>query len=122
MARPQCARAIEEATGVPPHRYRGAGGEYDQKAADEIRRMGYKIAGFSVNADAGATLSRAAVRDRLPHVKEGDVTIAHMNRPASDTGEGMSDGSIELLRRGLVFLRLDQVDLTEKKNGTTGRR
>jgi peptidoglycan/xylan/chitin deacetylase (PgdA/CDA1 family) len=116
------ARAIEEATGVPPHWYRGAGGEYDQKAADEIRRIGYKIAGFSVNADAGATLSRAAVRDRLRHVKGGDVIIAHMNRPASDTAEGMSDGLIELLRRGLVFVRLDQVDLTETRNGTSGHR
>ena len=116
------ARAIEEATGVPPHWYRGAGGEYDQEAADAIRRMGYKIAGFSVNADEGATLSRAAVRDRLRHVKGGDVILAHMNRPASDTAEGLSDGLIELLRRGLVFVRLDQVDLTETGNGTAKRR
>lgn len=65
------ARAIEKATGVPPHWYRGATGEYDQNAADEIRRMDYKIAGFSVNADAGATLSRTAVRDRLRHVMGG---------------------------------------------------
>lgn len=116
------ARAIEEATGVPPHWYRGAGGEYDQAAADEIRRMGYKIAGFSVNADAGATLSRVAVRDRLRHVKGGDVILAHMNRPASATAEGMSDGLIELLRRGLVFVRLDQVDLIESDRATSKRR
>ena len=107
------ARAIEKATGVPPHWYRGATGEYDQKAADEIRRMGYEIGGFSVNADAGATLSRAAVQDRLRHVRAGDVIIAHMNKPSSDTAEGMSSGLIELLRRGLVFVRLDQVQLTE---------
>jgi peptidoglycan/xylan/chitin deacetylase (PgdA/CDA1 family) len=113
MARSQCARAIEKATGVPPHWYRGATGEYDQKAADEIRRMDYKIAGFSVNADAGATLSRTSVRDRLRHVIAGDVIIAHMNKPSSDTAEGMSAGLIELLRRGLVFVRLDQVQLTE---------
>ena len=47
----QGARAVERATGVPPHWYRGATGQYDQQAADEIRRMGYKIAGFSVNFD-----------------------------------------------------------------------
>jgi peptidoglycan/xylan/chitin deacetylase (PgdA/CDA1 family) len=107
------ARAIEKATGVPPHWYRGATGEYDQEAADEIRRMGYEIGGFSVNADAGATLGRAAVQDRLRHVRAGDVIIAHMNKPSSDTAEGMSSGLIELLRRGLVFVRLDQVQLTE---------
>ena len=114
------ARAIEQATGVPPHWYRGATGEYDQQAADEIRRMGYGIAGFSVNADAGATLSRAAVRDRLRHVRAGDVIIAHMNKPSSDTAEGMSAGLIELLRRGLVFVRLDQVQLTD--TGTSRQR
>jgi peptidoglycan/xylan/chitin deacetylase (PgdA/CDA1 family) len=116
------AQAIEEATGVAPHWYRGATGQYDQKAADEIRRMGYKIAGFSVNADAGATLNRAAVQDRLRHVKGGDVIIAHMNKPASDTAEGMSTGLIELLRRGLVFVRLDQVNLTDTLNGAAGHR
>lgn len=116
------ARAIEEATGVAPHWYRGATGEYDQQAADEIRRMGYKIAGFSVNADAGATLNRAAVQDRLRHVRGGDVIIAHMNKPASGTAEGMSTGLIELLRRGLVFVRLDKVDLTDTPKGTVGRR
>lgn len=112
------ARAIEAATGVPPHWYRGATAEYDQQAADEIRRMGYKIAGFSVNADAGATLNRAQIIERLRHVKGGDVIIAHMNKPASDTAEGLSAGLTELLRRGLVFVRLDEVDLTEVKDSS----
>jgi peptidoglycan/xylan/chitin deacetylase (PgdA/CDA1 family) len=116
------ARAIENATGVPPHWYRGATAEYDQQAADEIRRMDFKIAGFSVNADEGASLNRAAVLDRLRNVKGGDVIIAHMNKPASDTAEGMSTGLITLLRRGLVFVRLDQVDLTDTRSGTFGHR
>jgi peptidoglycan/xylan/chitin deacetylase (PgdA/CDA1 family) len=110
------ARAVEQATGVAPHWYRGATAEYDQAAADEIRRLGFKIAGFSVNADAGATLSRTAVAERLRHVKGGDVIIAHMNKPASDTAEGLSVGLLELLRRGLVFVRLDQVDLIDTPN------
>jgi peptidoglycan/xylan/chitin deacetylase (PgdA/CDA1 family) len=107
------ARAIEHATGVPPHWYRGAAAEYDQQAADEIRRMGYKIAGFSVNADAGATLRRQQILAQLRHVHSGDVIIAHMNKPHSDTAEGLSTGLIEILRRGLVFVRLDEVDLAE---------
>jgi peptidoglycan/xylan/chitin deacetylase (PgdA/CDA1 family) len=107
------AKAVEAATGVAPHWYRGATAEYDQTASDEIRRMGYKIAGFSVNADSGATLSRRAVAERLRQVKGGDVIIAHMNKPASDTAEGLSVGLLELLRRGLVFVRLDQVELID---------
>jgi len=110
------ARAIEQVTGVPPHWYRGATGEYDQQASDEIRRMGYKIAGFSVNADAGATLKRQQIIEQLRHVHGGDVIIAHMNKPASDTAEGLSTGLIEILRRGLVFVRLDEVDLVEIQN------
>jgi peptidoglycan/xylan/chitin deacetylase (PgdA/CDA1 family) len=107
------AQAVEAATGVAPHWYRGATGEYDQKSADEIRRLGFKIAGFSVNADAGATLSQAVIEQRMRHVQPGDVVIAHMNKPDSDTAEGLAPSLIALVRRGLVFVRLDQVELKQ---------
>ena len=107
------AKAIEAATGVPPHWYRGATAVYDQAASDEIRRMGFKIAGFSVNADAGATLNQVQIIERLKHVKGGDVIIAHMNKPAGSTAEGLSVGLLDVLRRGLVFVRLDAVDLVD---------
>lgn len=111
------ARAIEAAAGMAPHRYRGATAEYDQRAEDEIRRMGCRIAGFSVNADAGATLNRSDIVERLHQVRGSDVIIAHMNKSSSDTAEGLSAGLIKLLRRGLVFVRLDEVELTEVKAG-----
>ena len=107
------ARAITEMIGVPPHWYRGATAEYDPQAITEIKAIGYKIAGFSLNADAGATLSKRAIEDRLKHVKNGDVIIAHMNKPASDTAEGLSSGLIQLLKNGFIFVRLDNVDLQE---------
>lgn len=109
----QGALAVEHHMGVPSHWYRGATGQYDQQASDEIRRLGYKIAGFSVNADAGATLGRQQIVERLRHVQAGDVILAHMNKPRSDTAEGLSAGLIELLRRGFVFVRLDQVELRD---------
>jgi peptidoglycan/xylan/chitin deacetylase (PgdA/CDA1 family) len=105
------ARAIEAVIGIAPHWYRGATAVYDAQAIDEIGRMGYRIAGFSVNADAGATLREGAIIDRLTHVQTGDVIIAHMNKPASDTAEGLSVGLKALLDRGFVFVRLDQGDL-----------
>ena len=107
------ARAIEVATGIAPHWYRGATAEYDLQASDEIARMHYKIAGFSVNADAGATLPRSAIVGRLRQVKGGDVIIAHMNKPAGDTAEALALGLTELHQRGLIFVRLDQVELRE---------
>ena len=107
------ARAVEAVTGVAPRWYRGATAEYDNQAVDEITKLGYKIAGFSVNADAGATLSKASIEERLSHVKSGDVIIAHMNKPTSDTAEGLSVGLLHLLRNGFAFVRLDQVDLQQ---------
>ncbi len=107
------ARAIQEAIGIAPHWYRGATAEYDQAAIAEIEKMGYKIAGFSVNADAGATLSKVAIEDRLRRIKPGDVIIAHMNRPQSDTAEGLSTSLRYLQDRGFVFVRLDRVVLKQ---------
>jgi peptidoglycan/xylan/chitin deacetylase (PgdA/CDA1 family) len=107
------ARAVESMIGVAPHWYRGATGIYDPKAIEEIGRLGYKIAGFSINADSGATLSTAAIQKRLSHVKAGDVIIAHMNKPESDSAEGLAAGLVQLIGKGLVFVRLDRVELRE---------
>src|SRR5256885_4473058 len=52
------ANAIANATGVRPHWYRGAAAIYDEQALGAIAALGYRVAGFSVNADAGATLPR----------------------------------------------------------------
>lgn len=107
------ARAVEQATGTAPHWYRGATAEYDPQAIREIGELGYKIAGFSVNADNGATLKKATIERRLARVKAGDVILAHMNKPASDSAEGLAVGLAKLLKSGFVFVRLDQVELRE---------
>ena len=113
------ALAIQAATGIAPRWYRGATAVYDAQAIGEIGRLGYRIAGFSVNADAGATLGKGAIVERLAHVRAGDVIIAHMNKPASDSAEGLAVGLKALLDRGFVFVRLDQADL-ELVSGKAG--
>jgi peptidoglycan/xylan/chitin deacetylase (PgdA/CDA1 family) len=114
-------RAIEQIIGVTPHWYRGATAEYDPLAIEEIGKLGYKIAGFSVNADAGATLKRVAIEERLKYVRSGDVIIAHMNKPASDSAEGLAVALAALRRAGFVFVRLDQVEL-EVVSDTAGKK
>jgi peptidoglycan/xylan/chitin deacetylase (PgdA/CDA1 family) len=109
------AKAVERATGIAPHWYRAATGVYDEAALVEIRKLGFKVAGFSINADSGATLSKASILKRLRKTQGGDVIIAHMNKPDSDTAQGLSEGLPEMLRRGLVFVRLDQVELKESR-------
>lgn len=100
------ADAVKAATGTAPHWYRGATGEYDPEALKAIEAMGYKVAGFSVNADNGATLAKKQIVRRLKKVRSGDIIIAHLNKPASDTGEGMAEGLQLLLDEGFRFVTL----------------
>jgi peptidoglycan/xylan/chitin deacetylase (PgdA/CDA1 family) len=105
------AEAVAAATGIAPRWYRGATAAYDPQALAAIAAMGYRVAGFSVNADAGATLGRGAIAARLKEVKPGDIIIAHMNKPASDTAEGLFDGLKVLLARGFRFVKLGELDV-----------
>jgi peptidoglycan/xylan/chitin deacetylase (PgdA/CDA1 family) len=105
------AVAVEAVTGNTPHWYRGATAEYDPKALQVIVAMGYKVAGFSINADAGATLKHEAIVARLNAVKPGDIIIAHMNKPGSDTAEGLASGLKSLLVRGFHFVTLREMDV-----------
>jgi peptidoglycan/xylan/chitin deacetylase (PgdA/CDA1 family) len=100
------ADAVKAATGTAPRWYRGATGEYDPEALKGIEAMGYKVAGFSVNADNGATLAKRQIVRRLKKVRSGDIIIAHLNKPASDTGEGMAEGLQLLLDEGFRFVTL----------------
>lgn len=105
------AQAVKEYIGVAPRWYRAATAEYDAQSIAEIGKLGYGIAGFSVNADEGATLPSAVIEKRLKRVTDGDVIIAHMNRPRSDTAKGLSAGIQYLLGKGYVFVRVDQAGL-----------
>jgi len=105
------AAAVQASTGTAPRWYRGATAMYDPVALQAISAMGYKVAGFSVNADAGATLKRAAIVTRLKAVKSGDIIIAHMNKPGSDTAAGLSIGLRWLLQQGYRFVQLDALDV-----------
>ena len=100
------ARAVTKATGRAPVWYRGATAEYDAQALPAIAALGYRIAGFSLNADEGATLHKTSIIRRLAHVRPGDIIIAHMNRPDSDTAEALSVVLPELRARGFRFVTL----------------
>ena len=105
------AEAVRAATGRAPRYFRGAGAAYDTAGQQMVQALGYRIAGFSVNADAGATYPANVVADRLKTVKPGDVVIAHMNHPGSGTAEGFARALPDLLQRGVVFVKLSQAML-----------
>jgi len=104
------AQAIVSAFGASPRWYRGATALYDPHALQIIERLGYRVAGYTLNADAGATLPGDAIVQRLRRARDGDVIIAHLNKPASGTAAGLAAGLIDLRQRGFVFVRLDQSD------------
>jgi len=100
------SKAILAATGHAPRWYRGATGRYDTAAMTEIRTLGQAIAGYSLRADDGASLSAAAVTRRLLDARDGDVIIAHMNHPEKSSGAGLVRGIMALKARGYLFVKL----------------
>jgi len=106
------ASAITSATGVRPHWYRGATAFYDEQALRSIAALGYRVAGFSLNADAGATLARSEVEARVRAARDGDVILAHVNKPESAAGAGLIDGLSALSERGYRFVRLGDATLS----------
>ena len=105
------AEAVASATGVRPHWYRGAAALYDEQSLHAIAALGYRVAGFSLNADAGATLSRHEVSARVRAARDGDVILAHVNKPRTQAGAGLIDGLIALCERGYRFVRLGDTTL-----------
>lgn len=101
------AAAVAQADdGHAPAWYRGATAVYDAQSEALIGRLGYRIAGFSVNADDGATLTSVKVARRLQKVQPGDIVIAHMNHPRSGTAAGFATALPALRQRGIVFVKL----------------
>jgi peptidoglycan/xylan/chitin deacetylase (PgdA/CDA1 family) len=98
--------AIAHSTGSTAKWYRGATAMYDATAIAAIKNMGYRIAGFSLNADAGATLSQREIVARLKAAKNGDIIIAHMNKPASASAEGLAEGLSWMTAQGFKFVTL----------------
>jgi peptidoglycan/xylan/chitin deacetylase (PgdA/CDA1 family) len=105
------ADAVAHATGIRPHWYRGAAALYDEQSLHTIAALGYRVAGFSLNADAGATLSRHEVSARVRGARDGDVILAHVNKPRTEAGEGLIDGLTTLCQRGYHFVRLGDTTL-----------
>ncbi|MFN0040139.1 MAG: polysaccharide deacetylase family protein [Burkholderiales bacterium] len=100
------AAAVQAATGVEPRWYRGATGLYDPQAVQVIAGLGYKVAGFSVNADHGGLFSKERVVSRLKKARSHDIILAHLNRPKAGTGAGLMEGLAWLQDQGFRFVTL----------------
>ena len=107
------AASIHAAAGTAPRWYRGATGYYSRSAMPAIQQLGFGIAGYSLNADMGASVPAHSVAERIANATSGDVIVAHINQPHRSSGAGVAAGVGKLQRRGARFLRLDQLSASE---------
>jgi peptidoglycan/xylan/chitin deacetylase (PgdA/CDA1 family) len=99
------------AHGIPqPRWFRGATAKYSLSSIAQIRAMGYRIAGYSVNGDAGASLIPKMVEKQYASAKDGDVIISHINQPTHASGEGVAASILALKAKGVQFVRLQDID------------
>lgn len=87
--------------------YRDATALYSPEAIELIGQMGYRVAGYSLNADFGASLAADKVAARIADAKDGDVIIAHINQPKRASGAGVAEGVLRLKAKGFAFDWLD---------------
>jgi peptidoglycan/xylan/chitin deacetylase (PgdA/CDA1 family) len=108
------ANAMQSDTIAKPVWYRDATARYSDDAITLIHTMGYRVAGYSLNADMGASLLAGQVEKRISAAKDGDVIIAHVNQPTRVAGEGVVKGILALKQKGFRFVRLEDVQETDQ--------
>lgn len=111
------AGAMQAAAIGKPVWYRDATARYSDNAIKLIHEMGYRVAGYSLNADMGASLLSGQVEKRISAAKDGDVIIAHINQPSRAAGAGVVKGILSLKQKGFHFVRLSDVVESEKPIG-----
>lgn len=106
------AEAITRAFGTTPKWYRDATALYSPDAIRVVSSMGFRIAGFSLNGDFGASAPARTAHKRIAGAKSGDIIISHINQPHRPAGEGVISGILALKARGFSFVHLDDVVTT----------
>lgn len=119
------AEAIVAAGFPRPRWYRDATALYSPAAIACIEGAGLRIAGFSLNADEGASLPAASVAHLMAAARSGDVVIGHMNQPHRPSGAGIAAGIASLHAAGMRFVTLDALPVAPlllAPHGTPRRR
>ncbi len=99
----QNTEVISELAGKPPRFFRSGTAHLDDVASQICLALGQTPTGFSINGDAGATLSAQAVTQEVARAQQGDIIIAHGNQPAAGTGAGLA-AAIQFLQTEFVAL------------------
>jgi len=98
--------ALAEVSGERSPFFRPGTAWCDDVAVEIAARLGVSVIAFDVNADAGATASKASVAAGLGKARDRSIVIGHFNRPAGATAEGFAQALPTLLDRGVRFAKL----------------
>ncbi len=100
---------LEKVTGRRPRLFRSGTAFYDDVGVAIVRALGLLPVGFGTNADFGATASASAVSAQLRGMASGGIALAHMNRPAGGTAEGVRAAVPRMQADGRAFRRVSAV-------------
>ena len=98
---------IYKLTGKKTKYFRSGTAYYDEVAIKVANKLGYKIAGFSINGDGGATFSKEEIISEVSKAKSRDIIISHFNQPNGNTYEGLKEALIKLREEGYKFVKLE---------------
>ncbi len=102
------ATAVETAFGHRPTWFRGAAAEYTKTSLELIRTLNFKIGGFSMSGDGGASWTAGHAEKTIAAAKDGDVVIVHINQPTKPAGPGVVAGILKLKAEGFAFVTLNE--------------
>ncbi len=102
-------KKIKNLTGIKTKFFRAGTANYDNVAIKIAHSLGYKIIGFNVNGDYGATAKKEIIYKNVISAKPGSIILAHMNHPEKETYEGFGKALIFLKEKGFEFVKLEEV-------------
>lgn len=99
-------KKIQSITGNKPRFFRSGTAYYDNISVQIAQELGYKVIGFDVIGDAGATFTKDQIIKASHSAKNGSIIIYHFNHPEKYTAEGLKVVLPQLIRDGFKFVKL----------------
>ncbi|WP_354217021.1 polysaccharide deacetylase family protein [Arthrobacter sp. UYCo732] len=100
---------LQDIIGHVPGFFRPGTAYFDDVAAAITRRLGLLPVNFTINGDGGATFAPSTVAAEVGKARNGDIVIAHFNKPGSATAAGLAQALPRLLGQGATFGKLGAV-------------
>lgn len=99
---------MKSLTGIAPKFFRAGTAYYDVYSVELANDLGYRVIGFDVNGDGGATFNPKKILKQAHKARPGSIFIFHMNKPRKSTFAGLRLAYEYWRSLGYTFRRLDK--------------